>query len=160
MRKMLIAIDGSKGALKGVEYVGEQFGGMGDLQITLYQVSQGVPPEWWDDGHILNDLERETRRAVLDKWLANQKIMVEATFQKATETLIRNGINPEQIMIKSVQEPVANVADCILTEAKEGGYQTLVIGRCGHSSTAHFLLGSIASKIINRGAGLAICVVE
>ncbi len=160
MRKMLIAIDGSKGALRGVEYVGDQFGSVGDLRITLYQVSRGVPPQWWDDGHILNERETEARRAVLDKWLANQKIMVEATFQKAIETLIRNGVNPGQIEIKSVQEPVANVADCILTEARNGGYQTLVIGRCGHSSAAHFLLGSIASRIIHRGAGLAICVVE
>ncbi len=160
MKAMLVAIDGSKGALKGVEYVGEQFGGMGDLRITLYQVSQGVPPEWWDDGHILNEQEREARKAVLDRWLANQKIMLEATFKEAIETLIRKGINPEQIETKAVHEVVADVADCILTEAKNGGYQTLVIGRCGHSSTTHYLLGSIASRIINRGAGLAICVVE
>ncbi len=159
MKKMLIAIDGSKGASRAVEYVGEQFGGMGDLRITLYQVSLGVPPEWWDDGHILNEMEKEARKAVLDKWFGNQKIMREATFRKATEALTSKGINPGQIETKLVQEPIANVADCILTEAKVGGYQTLVIGRCGHSSTAH-LLGSIASRILNRGSGLAICVVE
>ncbi|HMK74581.1 MAG TPA: universal stress protein [Thermodesulfobacteriota bacterium] len=54
MRKILIVIDGSEGALKAVDYAGKQFTGMGDLQITLYHVSPGVPPELWDDGHILN----------------------------------------------------------------------------------------------------------
>ncbi len=160
MKKMLIAIDGSKGALRAVEYVGEQFSGMGDVQITLYHVSQGVPPELWDDGHILNETEKGARKSVLDTWQANKKIMLEATFQKAIEALTTKGINPEQIETKSTQEPVADVPDCILTEARNGGYQTLVIGRCGHSSTAHFLLGSIASRIVNHGAGLAICVVE
>ncbi len=85
---------------------------------------------------------------------------LEVTFQKAIEVLTRKGINPEYIETKSVQEPVPSVADCILTEARDEGYQTLVKGRCGHSSTAHFVLGSIASRIINRGAGLIICVVK
>jgi Universal stress protein family len=35
MKKILVAIDGSPCALKALEYVGEQFSGMNDLQITL-----------------------------------------------------------------------------------------------------------------------------
>ena len=160
MKKMLIAIDGSKGALKGVEYVAEQFAGISDLRITLFHVTPGVPPEMWDDAHILNEGEKAARKTVLEKWEANQKITTKATFQAAIEIIVQKGINREQIETKSIREPMSDVADCIVTEARNGAYQTLVIGRCGHSSTVHFLMGSIASRIINRGAGMAICVVE
>lgn len=157
---MLVAIDGSRGALKAVEYVGQQFAGMSDLQITLFHVLPGVAPELWDDGHILTEEERAARNVVLDKWVSNQKLKLAPIFQTAIEKLIRNGINPKQIETKSASESAAKVPDCILTEAKNGGYQTLVLGRCGHSPTAHYFMGSIASKIINHGAGITISVVE
>jgi len=35
----------------------------------------------------------------------------------------------------------------------------LVIGRCDRSRTMHFLLGSIATQVVNAGEGLAVCVV-
>ena len=160
MKKILVAIDGSKGALKAVDYVGQQFVGMSDLQITLFHVLPGVVPELWDDGHILTGEEKAARNAVLDKWLANQKLKLDPIFQTATETLRGKGINPDQIETKSVSGSAANVTECILTEARTGGYQTLVLGRCGHSPAAHFFMGSIASRIINHGAGITICVVE
>ncbi len=160
MKRMLIAIDGSDGSLRAIDYVGQQFSGVGDLKITLFHVLSGVPPELWDDGHILSDEERRARRAVLDKWLSNQKLKLDAVFNPALETLTRRGIKPEQIETKSVSESVKNVAECILAEAKTGRYQTLVMGRCGASPTAHTLLGSIVSKIMNQGAGITVCVAE
>lgn len=159
MSKILIAIDDSEGALKAVDYVGRQFTGISDLQITLYHVSPGVPPELWDDGHILSEQEKIAREKVLDKWLVNQKGRLESIFQPALKSLTQNGIHPEQIETKSISESVKNTAECILAEAKTGGYQTLILGRCGVSSATHALLGSIANKIINRASGVTVCVV-
>jgi len=160
MRKILIAIDGLEGASKAVDYVGKQFTGISYLQITLYHVSPGVPPELWDDGHILNEEEKATRRKVLDKWLNNQQSKLDSIFQPAIEILTKRGIKPKQIETKSVSESVKNTAECILAEAKTGGYQTLIMGRCGVPPTVHALMRSIANKILNRGAGIAICLVE
>ncbi len=120
----------------------------------------GVAPELWDDGHILTEEEKRTRKVVLDKWLVNQKLKLEPIFRTAIERLTRKGIGPEQIETKSASESINNIPECILTEARTGGYQTLVIGRCGHSRAVHLLMGSTTSKIINRGAGIALCVVE
>jgi nucleotide-binding universal stress UspA family protein len=159
MRKILIAIDGSEGAQKAVDYAGRQFTGISDLQITLYHVSPGVPPELWDDGHILTEEEKTARKKVLDKWLMNQQAKLESIFQPAIESLTQKGIKPKQIETKSVSESVKNTAECILAEAKTGGYQTLIMGRCGASSAAHALVGSIANKIFHRAAGIAICLV-
>ena len=159
MRKILIAIDGSEGATKAVDYAAKQFTGISDLQITLYHVSPGVPPELWDDGHILTEEEKTTRRKVLDKWLTNQQAKLESMFQPAIETLTQRGVKPNQVETKSVSESVKNVTECILAEAKTGGYQTLIMGRCGASSAVHAFIGSITNKIINRGTGIAICLV-
>ena len=159
MRKILVAIDGSEGALRAVDYVGRQFSGISDLGITLFYVSPGVPPELWDDGHILTEAEKIARQEVLDQWLRNQKRELDSIFQPAIEALIARGMNPQQIETKTASESVRNTPECIVAEAKTGDYLTLVVGRCGLHRTSHALLGSVVDKIINRGAGIAACVV-
>jgi nucleotide-binding universal stress UspA family protein len=159
MKKVLIAIDDSEGSLKAVGHVARQLAGMSDLQITLFHVLLGEPPQFWDDGHFLTDEEREARKIVIEKWVANQKAVLESIFQKAIDKLTRGGIPRDQISTKFTSESLDVIPQCILAEAKAGGYQTLVIGRCGRSRAKHFLLGSIANRIVNAGEGLAVCVV-
>ena len=159
MKKILVAIDGSEGALKAVDYVGRQFAGTADLQITLFHVSPGIPPELWDDGHILSEGEKADRKKVLDKWLSNQKIQLESIFQPAVETLNKRGIEAKQIETKSASETVKNTPECIMAEAKMGGYLTLIMGRCGLHRTRHALLGSTVNRILNVGPEIATCVV-
>ena len=158
MKKMLVAIDDSEGSWKAVDYVGQQFVGVDDLKITLFHVLLGLPPQFWDDGHFLTEEEKAARKIVVEKWLSNQKYVLEPLFNRAVEKLTASGIRPDQIETKSISESIDVIAQCILAEAKAGGYQTLVIGRCGRS-VKHFLLGSTASTIINAAAGMAICVV-
>jgi nucleotide-binding universal stress UspA family protein len=159
MRKLLVALDDSEGSFKAVEYVGRQFGGISDLHVTLFHVLPGLPPDFWDDGHILTEKEMDERRTVIDRWLTNLKARLEPVFERAMAALAEHGIAPHQMKKKSSGEPVG-VADTILAEARNGGYDTLVMGRCGRSHTAHELMGSIAGKVINHGAGIAICIVE
>ncbi len=156
---MLVAVDDSEGSWKAVDYVGRQFAGVDDLKITLFHVLLGLPPQFWDDGHFLTEEEKTARKVVVEKWLSNQKYVLEPLFNQAIEKLTALGIRRDQIETKSISESIDMIGQCILAEAKTGGYQTLVIGRCGRS-VRHFLLGSTASTIINAGAGMAICVVE
>jgi nucleotide-binding universal stress UspA family protein len=159
MKKMLVCIDDSEGSWKAIEYVGDQFAGVKDLEITLFHVLLGLPPEFWDDGHFLTEEEKLARKTVVDKWMANQKQILDPLFQKAVKTLVSQGILPEQIKSKFKSESIDAVDQCILTEARSGHYRMLVIGRCGQHSTKHFLLGSVTGRILNSGAGMAICVV-
>ncbi len=159
MRKVLIAVDGSRCALKAVDYAGRQFSGLNDLQITLLYVLPYLSTSLWDDGHILTREEREARKRVVDTWVKNQKTKAEPIFSAAIETLTKKGIAPEQIETKTISDST-DVAESILEEARDGNYQTLVVGRCGMTATKRFLMGSVATKIINRGAGTAVCVVE
>ncbi len=159
MKKVLISVDDSEGSMKAVEYAGNQFGGTSDLQITLFHVLLGQPPEFWDDGHLLTEEERKARKMVIEKWVTNQKTRLDSIFQKAIETLCREGIALNQISTKFTLESMDVIPHCILAEAKAGGYQTLVIGRCGRSKAMHRFLGSIANQIVNSAEGLAVCVV-
>ena len=96
---------------------------------------------------------------VVDKWLGNRKLATEPMLGNAVETLTRAGIPHEQIETKTIPDSTNEVTS-ILEEARDGGYLTLVLGRCGLSWMDEHVLGSTTGKIIHRGAGLAICVVE
>ncbi len=159
MNKLLLAVDGSENSMKAAEYTGRQFSGISGLRITLFHVLPFVPAVFWDDGHILTKEEREARKAVVDKWVTNRQSVIEPVFGKAVQLLLANGIKAEQIETKVVSDST-DVIGSILEEARGGGYQTLVMGRRGISPAKHLLMGSVTTGVMNRGAGMAICIVE
>jgi nucleotide-binding universal stress UspA family protein len=159
MKKMLIAVDDSKCAMKAVEYVAQQFAGTNDLHIALVHVLPNLPAIFWDEGHILSDDEKKERKKVLDTWLAKHKQKIEPLLRSAADRLIKSGIKTGQITTKFISDST-DAAQSILEEAKDGGYQTIIIGRCGISQRKHLLLGSVTSRVIHLGEGVAICVVE
>ena len=71
-RDILIAFDGSEHSLKAVAYAATRFA-LKDVKMTLLYVLPNIPPEFWDDGHILSKTEKEERQRVVDRWFANQK---------------------------------------------------------------------------------------
>ena len=157
-RDILVAFDGSEQALKAVAYVATRFA-IRDAKITLLCVLPNVPPQFWDDGHILTVSEKDERQRVVDRWFSNQKTVLTPLFEKARLILGENGVAPEQIEAKMVSD-VANVPDAVLEVAKAGGYGTLVVGRHGSPHKARVFAGSIVTTLLNKAHDLAICVVE
>ena len=156
MKKILIALDDSASAMQAVEYTGRQFAGTPDLEIGLVHVLPNLPAIFWDEGHILNDEEKRERKKVVDKWIADRKSKMEPVFRKASETLTRAGIKPGQITTRSISDST-DVPQSILEEAKDKGYQTVLVGRCNHK--AKHLLGSVSGKIVNQATGVAVTVI-
>jgi nucleotide-binding universal stress UspA family protein len=159
MKTMLIAIDDSRNAMKAVEYIATQCRGTEDLRIGLVYVLPNLPAIFWDEGHILSEGEKQERKRVVDKWLADRRTQMEPVFQKATEILKEAGISSRQIQTKSISDST-DVAESILEEARNGGYQTIVVGRRGISEGKRLLLGGVTNKIITNGSGFAITIVE
>ncbi len=159
MKKMLLSIDGSECSLRAVEYTGKQFSGLADLQITLLHVLPYPPAPLWDDGHIPTKEEKEDREKGIERWLAGQRAKTEPLFNKALSILTGAGIPPAQLAKKVISDSI-DVAGSILEEARDGGYQTLVLGRRGLSPVKKVFMGSVTTKIISQGAGVAVCVVE
>lgn len=159
MRKMLIAIDDSPNAFRAVEYVAQQFGGAADLEIGFVHVLPNLPAIFWDEGHILSEEEKKDRKKVVDKWLSDRKARMEPVFKKAADALTGKGMRPGQISTKSLSDST-DVAESILEEAKDGGYQTIVVARRGTVAGKNTLIGSISGKIVALGSGVAVTVVE
>jgi nucleotide-binding universal stress UspA family protein len=159
MNKILVAIDDSEGAMKAVDFVARLFAGMGDAKITVLHVISNLPAPLWDDGHILTDEERKAREEVIDKWLSNQKLILQPMFEKAVQILAQKGISSARIETKTITDSL-DVAEKILYEMKEGGYQMLAMGRYGYSKAKRLVMGSVANAVVNRGSGLAVCIIE
>ena len=156
MKKILVAIDDTPVSMKAVEYAG-QFGGAADVQISLVHVLPNLPALLWDDGHILSETEKAEQRKVIDKWLAGRKMKMEPVFKKAVDLLTRMGVKADQIQVKSISDST-DIAESLLEEARNGGYQTLIVGRCDHR--AKHILGSVSGKIVAQGRGMTVTVVE
>jgi nucleotide-binding universal stress UspA family protein len=157
-KDILVAFDGSEYALKAVAYAASRFA-LGDVKITLLYVLPNIPPQFWDDGHILTEAERDERQRVVDRWFSNQKAVLKPLFEKARLILEENGVAQGQIEAKMVSD-VTNVADAILEVAKAGGYGTVVLGRQASPHKARVFAGGIVTTLLNKADDLAICVVE
>lgn len=159
MSKFLLAVDGSEGSLRAVDYVAREFGGRGDLHVTLFHVLPPEPPPLWDDGHILTGEERDIRQRVVTAWLANQKGRAADVFERMSGRLRDAGMMDSQVAAKAVVESV-DVAEAILEEAARERFDTVVLGRRGYSALERFMLGSVANKVVNHARNLTVCVVE
>jgi nucleotide-binding universal stress UspA family protein len=159
MKKILIAVDGSHCALRAVDYAARHFSGIKGLKVTLLHVMPYPPAPLWDDGHIPSPEEKKERDGLIDGWLKNRKSQLGPIFRNATELLVARGIEPEMIETKAISDSI-DPAGSILEEAKDGGYEMLLLGRCGGSATRYAFMGSVTNKIVSHGAGTAICIVE
>ena len=158
MNKILIAIDGSECSLKAVNYAGDHFSGIADLQITLLHVLP-VPAVFWDEGHFLSDEEKKQRAAFFERWKNDQRQKFGPAFREAVEMLIRKGIKRGRIKIKEASD-IVDAADRILDETRRGGYKTVLVGHCRHDEAKHFIRGSVTREIAHRLEGATLSIVE
>jgi len=159
MKSMLIGIDDAKSSIKAVEYVAQQFSGASDLRITLVHVLPNLPAIFWDEGHILSDSEKKERQKVVDKWLTDRKAKMEPILRSAVELLAKSGIPQKQVQTKFISDSM-DAAESILEEAKDNNHQTIVVGRRGASDGTRVAIGSVSSRIVSLGSGVAVLIVE
>lgn len=159
MGKMLIALNESKSSMTAVEYAAEQFSSTKDLQVTLVHVLPNLPAIFWDEGHILSDDEKKDRKKVVDKWLADRLVKMEPLFRKATEVLVAGGISATRISRKTISDSL-DAADSILEAARDGGFDTIVLGRHSSGNGSRHLIGAVTNKVFSHGAGMAVIVVD
>ncbi len=153
--KMLIALDDSPCSLGVVGYA-TRFAAVPGLEVGLVHVLPNLPAMFWDEGHILSDEEKKERQKVVDKWIADRKNKMAPAFKEATGILAKSGIKAEQVKSKSISDST-DVADSILEEAKDNGYDTVLVGRCSRPSG--LLPGYVADRIVSHAKGLAVIVI-
>ncbi|MCL4502785.1 MAG: universal stress protein [Deltaproteobacteria bacterium] len=158
MAKLLIALDSSEGAWRAVEYVAKTFGKAAGVQVTLLHVLSGLPPAFWDDGHVLQDKEREARKRMVASWQQEQEKNWQGLVNKAHQHLAKAGLAKEAVANK-FKPKYFDVADDIIDEAQSGGYDTIVMGRRGLGMAKSLLLGSVTRKVVDGAKGCAVTIV-
>jgi nucleotide-binding universal stress UspA family protein len=156
--KVLIALDSSEGAWRAVEYAAEAFGRTPEVQVTLLHVLSGLPPAFWDDGHILDDKEKESRQRLVAGWQKEQEKKWQGLVKKAHAQLTQTGMSKDAV-INKFKPKYYDVAEDILSEAEAGGVDTIVMGRRGLGMAKALLLGSVTQKVVQNAKGRAVTIV-
>jgi nucleotide-binding universal stress UspA family protein len=155
--KLLIALDRSEGAWNAVEYVAKTFAQTPGVEVTLLHILAGLPPAFWDDGHILSEKERESRQRLVASWQADQEKQWQGLVTKATDLLKGAGL----ATVNSKFKPkYFDFAEDIVKEAVDGGFGTIVMGRRGMGAAKSLLLGSVTNKVVQNSRGQAVIIVE
>ncbi len=157
-QKILIALDSSEGAWRAVEYVAKAFEDTRAVQVTLLHVLSGLPPAFWDDGHILEEKERESRQRLKANWQKEQEKKWLNLVKKAHACLTAAGI-PEDAVVNKFKPKYFDVAEDILREAETGSFDTIVMGRRGLGTAKSLLLGSVTHKVVQNAKGRAVTIV-
>ena len=141
---ILLAVDGSEGALAAVKYVSKT-PSFEDMKVVLFTVQGKIPEYYWD-------LEREGSPAWRIKevkaWEVGQKRTIQEYMEKAKKILWRAGFSKESIVAK-IHEREEGYARDILREAKRG-YSAVVVGRKGMGKLRGLGLGSVSTKLLEK----------
>jgi nucleotide-binding universal stress UspA family protein len=157
-QKMLIAMDSSEGAWHAVEYVTRTFGRTPEVEVILGHILSGLPPAFWDDGHILDDKEREQREQRKARWQAEQEKQWQGLVDKAKARLTGAGFPADNV--SSLFKPkYYDVAEDLVSEALARGCDTIVMGRRGLGTAKSLVLGSVTNKVVQNSRGLAVIIV-
>ena len=122
--KILIAIDGSEGATRAVDYVASTLGGAA-FEVKLVHVIRSGAEDY------MKDARKE----------------IEHVFDRTKNCLKKSGFQSNQIKSKIITG-VRSRAEAIVEEARSGNYGTIVVGRRGLSKVREFFMGRISNKII------------
>ena len=155
-KKLLIALDKSEGAWRAVEYVATTFAQTPGIEITLLHILTGLPPAFWDDGHILNDQEKESRQRLVAGWQAEQEKQWQGLVIKAKDFLKAAGLtNVHSHFLPAHFE----VSEDIVREAVALDAKTIVMGRRGLGAATSLLMGSITNKVVRNSQDGALIIV-
>ena len=157
--KILIALDSSPGAWGAVEYAAEAFGKTPGVQVTLLNVLSGLPPAFWDDGHILEEKEKASRQQLVASWQKEQEKKWLGLVKKAHDRLTKAGVAKDAVVNK-FQPKDYDVAEDILNAAAAGNFDTIVMGRRGLSMAKTLVLGSVTHKVVQGAKGCAVIIVK
>ena len=153
-KKILVAVDGSTYSNNTIHYLGTLFGQHPEVEIHLLSIisCSSLPPgkEWMDELELMNCLPPD----------ALKRLRSAKTYMKtATTKLERFGISREKIT-SEVKLAKFSVSNDIITEARTGLFDALVIGRRGITKLEELVMGSISEEILKKCHDLPIWIID
>jgi len=154
-RKILIALDDSKNAMRAVEFIAEAF--TPENEIMLFSVVQDTAAlcEMNSPELIPYFVSQQDSFCVLED---KKKSLVEDALQNAVTFLTEAGFDAKHINTKLIPKK-KGIARDIVDEAGSG-YDIIVLGRRGLSGIKEFLFGSIAQKVLHLAKDVSVLIVN
>ena len=147
---VLLAVDHSENAMRAVDHCGFMLSGT-VANVTVF--------------HANRDLGRFIPKEVVEEFPEFKKFfarkageVVAPYLKKSKEMLIKAGLTERQTTIKVIDGSRHTARD-ILDKAHSNGIGTVVLGKRGNSNIKDFSMGSIARKILDGAADMAVCIV-
>lgn len=151
-RKILIALDKSIEAMRGVNSVGV-LAGARDRDITLYHLLR-LPGMFRISSGNLVPTERE------QDWLEYSKNKIKPCMDEATRRLAESGIAARRISRKFTAVK-GNPVPHLMEEAQKGEYGTIVVGQREVITFAEeYIMGRFSQKVLNLADSMAVWVVS
>jgi nucleotide-binding universal stress UspA family protein len=144
IKKLLVPLDGSERSLETVRFLAatDEFR---KANLVLFHVFNAVPECYWD-------LAKEPKSVKVVPpvlaWQSHQKTLIEQYLSRAREMLTEAGY-PANAVRTVVHHRKDGIARDILTEAKKA-YDAVVIRRRGFTLIPEIIMGSVATKIIQK----------
>jgi nucleotide-binding universal stress UspA family protein len=150
-REILVAMDGSPGAMKAVDYVADLFGGSNKEVILFHAMRHlGFPFMMTGDASRMKKIEKMF-------WSEDQEVM-EQVFKDAKARLFKAGFKAAQVRTKIIKG-VTSRAVSLTGKAITNVYGTLVVGRTGVSQVDEFNIGRVCNKVIHHAENMAVWVI-
>lgn len=158
--KILLCLDSSEGAMLAVDHVARVLGACQDLELTLLHVAAdyGAAPRDFLES-LGSEFEEEWVKKVEEETRGAESAVGYA-MDEARARLIKAGFGPERVIRKIVKGGATMRAATIAEEARQGGFDTIVVGRRGLSKVEEFLMGRVSTKVIDLAKDKTICVVS
>jgi nucleotide-binding universal stress UspA family protein len=153
MKRILIGVDGSKGAKHAAAYVGRIAAGNADLAVDVIRVKDPFPA-----GVPIPDDASGFKRA-FERWTEGQESAGRSLLLQARTILVEAGVAEGRIADRAI-DPVRSVARALIVAARESGCGTLVVGRRGVSMWNELAFGGTTEEILRYPIGITVWVVE
>ncbi len=150
-REILVAMDGSPGAMKAVDFVANLFGGT-SKEIVLFHAMRHLAFPFMDTGDASPMKEIEEML-----WSEDQEVM-EQVFEDAKARLFKAGFQTAQVRTKIIKG-VNSRAASLIGKVKTNVYGTLVVGRTGVSQVDEFNIGRVSNKVVHHAENMAVWII-
>jgi nucleotide-binding universal stress UspA family protein len=142
--KLLVPVDASDRSMNTIKYISkiEPFKRM---QIKLFHVFSQIPEGFWD---LETDPRSSSTVREVRAWETQQKKNINKFMEKAHQHLIGDGFSSNSVEVK-IQNRKKGFARDIIREA-QNGYYAVITRRRGMTGLRGVVLGSVATKLVER----------
>ncbi|MBF0227070.1 MAG: universal stress protein [Desulfobacterales bacterium] len=141
--KFLIAMDGSKGSLKGLTCIASMISPI-NKDISLC--------------HIIRPLNLPNSKNE-EEWIEDKRNKIEPIFEAAKDTLVNSGFAIEKIESLILSDKSSR-AGGLIEEAKSNNFGSIVLGRRGLTIVEDFHMGRVSTKILSLARKMAVWIVN